>query len=269
MTPPDFDTSEKSRYGAKPIECYLGKHGSTFYRWTSADKTVTLPVGEFTPIPISRDEHEFSNEETAETLEIPVPRDNALAALYIGNPPAQAATMQVYRAHRGDEGLAKQTFTGFVSTARFEESIAVLECVSLGSSLKRQWPPLRMQTPCNHVVYSAGCGAALNFDLITVTTIDGDTVVSNDFTARADGWFRSGRLVTLDGKERRFIVDHVGDTVTLLSPMPGLQSGQQVQAVWGCNRLEGECGPAKHNNLDNHLGWARTPERNPFDGRID
>ena len=68
--------------------------------------------------------------------------------------------------------------------------------------------------------------------------------------------------------ETRFIVDHQGDTVSLISPIPGLSSLDQVWAYWGCDHLEATC-QNKFSNLVNHLGWSRLPGRNPFSGRID
>ena len=80
-------------------------------------------------------------------------------------------------------------------------------------------------------------------------------------------WFRGGRLESADG-EARFIADHVGNTVTLISPLPGLASLDLAWAYWGCDHLEATCRD-KFANLVNHLGWSRLPGRNPFVGRID
>ena len=113
-------------------------------------------------------------------------------------------------------------FSGKVVRARFEESEAILTGASLMAMLARTVPILAMQTPCNHVLYSAACGADPTAcrDLVSVTSVSGATVVSNGFALRPDQWFRGGRLETASG-ETRFIVGHQGNTVTLISPMPG------------------------------------------------
>jgi hypothetical protein len=92
-------------------------------------------------------------------------------------------------------------------------------------------------------------------------------VVSNGFALRPDQWYQGGRLESATG-ETRFVVDHQGDTVTLISPLPGVSSLDDVWAYWGCDHLEATCRD-KFGNLTNHLGWSRLPGRNPFSGRID
>ncbi len=265
-----FDASEKSRYGGKPVECFEFHQGGRAWRWTSADRVLLFPTGQFEPIAISREGLEFSEEDTGENIEIRVPRDNEVAALFIGDLPSSPVQVWIFRAHRGEELYAIAWFTGEVNRARFEESQAILVCRSTVAALDREFPTLSIQIPCNHVLYSGRCGAnpTTSRDVVSITTVNGATLISNDFGVRPDQWYRGGRLETFDSSERRFIADHVGNTVKLISPMPGLVSGAQVWAVWGCNHLETDCGP-KFNNLPNHLGWKRLPKRNPWEGRLD
>jgi len=264
-----YDAREKSRYGGQPVEGFRFAQGPNLWLFTSADREVTLPAGVFKPEAIARSEFDFSQEDTGETIEFTLPRTNPVAALFIGDLPSTPVWVAVYRAHRGDEDLAVTVFSGKVIRARFEESEAVLTGASLMAMLARTVPVLAMQTPCNHVLYSAPCGAnpTTSRDQITVTSVVGATVVSNDFATRPDQWFRGGRLESASG-ETRFIADHVGDTVTLISPLPGLESLDVVWAYWGCDHLEPTCRD-KFGNLINHLGWSRLPGRNPFVGRID
>ena len=264
-----YDDREHSRYAGQPIEGFRFAQGSHLWLYTSADRQITLPAGIFTPEAITRSELDFSQEDTGETIEFSLPRTNPVAALFIGDLPSTPVWTTVYRAHRGDENLAVTIFSGKVIRARFEESEAILVGASLMAMLARTVPVLAMQTPCNHVLYSAPCGAnpTISRDPITVTFVNGATVVSNDFALRPDQWFRGGRLETAEG-ETRFIADHQGDTVVLISPLPGLASLDQAWAYWGCDHLEGGCRD-KFGNLINHLGWSRLPGRNPFVGRID
>ncbi len=264
-----FDARERSRSSGQPVEGFRFAQGSHLWLYTSADRKITLPAGAFTPEAITRSELDFSQEDTGESIEFTIPRTNPVAALFIGDLPSTPVWVTVYRAHRGDEDLAVTVFSGKVIRARFEESEAILTGASLMAMLARTVPTLAMQTPCNHVLYSAPCGAnpTASRDQITVTSVDGATVVSNDFATRPDQWFRGGRLESADG-ETRFIADHIGNTVTLISPLPGLASLDVVWAYWGCDHLETTCRD-KFDNLVNHLGWSRLPGRNPFVGRID
>jgi hypothetical protein len=264
-----FADLEESRYQGKPVECFRFVSGSLSWYDTSADRQIIIPLGTFEPETISRTEQDFSPEDVANTIEIRVPRTHAVAALFIGELPSRQIIVQIIAAHRDLLTDAHFIFTGEVSRARFEGSEAILICTGLFKKLERQVPTIMIQGPCNHVLFSAGCGAnpTTSKDSVLITTVTGATVVSNDFAVRADQWFRSGRLVTPDG-ETRFVVDHVGDTVTLMSPLPGLVSLMTVDAYWGCNHLESDCA-AKFNNLDNFLGWSRLPGVNPFVKRID
>lgn len=264
-----YEDRETSRYGGEPVECYRFVQGESDWKWTSADETVTLPGGVFEPTQIKRSEPDFSQEDRSETLTITVPRTSPVAAMFVGHHPTLPVLVFVWRAHRGDEAEAVDLFSGRVERAKFNESDVQLVCASMGAILNRACPPLVLQMPCNHVLFSADCGADPNacFDEITVTTVDGVTVTSNDFAIRADAWFNGGRLVTADG-EMRLIGDHVGDTVTLISPCPGLASLDVVDVYWGCDHLEATC-VSKFANLVNFCGWSRIPVRNPFGGRID
>ena len=264
-----YDERERSRYSGQPVEGFRFVQGANVWLYTSADREITLPIGTFAPEPITRTPLDFSQEDTGESMEFTVARTNPVAALFIGDVPSSPVWVTAYRAHRGDETEAVAFFTGKVTRARFVESEAVLVGTGLNTVLSRAVPILKMQTPCNHVLYSAECGAnpTASRDSVTVTTVDGATVTSNDFALRPDQWFRGGRLQTSEG-ETRFIADHVGDTLKLISPLPGLESLAVVWAYWGCDHLETTC-LDKFEQLDNHLGWSRLPSRNPFQGSIE
>ena len=267
-----YDFKEKSRHGGQPVECYKFAQGAEAWLWTSADREVSLPLaGDYSPMVISRGELDFSHEDTGETLQINLPRANAVAALFIGELPSTPVWVIIHRAHRGDEELAIVIFEGRLLGVRFEESEAILTAGSLMTILNRGVPPVVVQTPCNHVLYSPACGitpsAVIGRDSVLIDSVDGATITSSDFALRDNGWFSGGRLDTPEGN-MRFIVNHAGDKVTLLSALPGLEAGATIYAYWGCDHLETTCA-SKFSNIDNHLGWARLPSRNPFEGRID
>lgn len=202
-------------------------------------------------------------------MEITVPVTNPVAALFIGDVPSTPVWITVYRAHRGDETQVITIYSGKITRARYRGAEAVLVGTSVGAMMMRTLPVLEMQTPCNHILYSAECGAnpTASRDSVTITTVDGVTITSNDFALQPDQWFRGGRLQTAEG-EMRFIGDHVGNTITLISPLPGLKSLDVVYAYWGCDHLEATCA-SKFGRLDSHLGWSRIPGRNPFTGSVD
>jgi len=264
-----YKDREESQHGGQPIEGYRFVQGSNVWLYTSADREITLPIGVFALETISRSEIKQTKEDSGETLSITVPVVNPVAAMFIGDVPSSPIWFTLFRAHRRDETEAIAIFSGKVTRASFRESSATLSATSIGAMILRGVPVLQMQSPCNHVLYSAECGANPTTcrDAVTITTVAGRTVTSNDFALRADGWFNGGRLETAEG-EKRFIAEHVGDTITLNSPMPGLESLDECFAYWGCSHLEATC-DSKFSRLSSHLGWSRLPGKNPFKSRLD
>lgn len=264
-----YDAREKQRYGGQPVEGFRFVQGSNTWLFTSADREISLPIGSFSPTPITRTPVDYSGEDSGEKMEFTVPASNPVAQLFIGDVPSSPVWITAYRAHRGDETDPITLYTGKITHTRFKESEAVLVGTSTGAVMTRNVPVQKMQTPCNHVLYSPECGANPTTcrDSVTVTTVDGNTITSNDFALRPDQWFRGGRLQATDG-ETRFIADHVGDTITLISPVPRLESLDSAWAYWGCDHLEGTC-DTKFEQLVNHLGWSRLPGRNPFTTRLE
>lgn len=263
-----FDASEKSTYFGAPLECYRFAMGDQLWLLTSGDRTVVLTSGTYMPSVISRGELDHSQEDGAGVLQVKVPRSSALAGLYVAGLPSRLLSLVLYRAHRGGEANAVVAFMGTVSALTVEGPEATLTCSPVSAAFRRRVPGLQFQSQCNWALYSLGCGlAAADFrDTVTVSTVSGVTVTSAGLALRADGWFRNGWLEGPDG-EKSFIVEHVGNTVTLMTVLPSLAAGQTAFAFAGCERTEAVCA-GKFNNLANHLGWARIPARNPHDGSI-
>lgn len=263
-----YGDRETSGYGGQPVEGYRFVQGESLWLYTSADQEITLPIGTFEPATIARSSLIQTKEDSSDNITVTVPVTCPVAALFVGDVPSQPVWFTLYRAHRGDESETITMFAGKITSASFRESEVTLSATSIASAILRNVPLLQMQTPCNHVLFSAECGAdpVVSRDAITITTVDGRTVTSSDFSAREDGWYTAGRLVLDD--ETRFIVDHVGSTITLLSPLPGLASLDECWAYWGCDHLEATC-IDKFYQLAHHLGWKRLPAKNPFKSRLD
>lgn len=263
-----YDSRESSGAGGEPFECYRFAQGARLWLFTSADREMVIPAGTFQPEVISRGEQDHSQEEIAGDLEIHLARTNPVVARFIPFIPSSATNVTVYRGHRGEEANAQPIFIGTARQARFEGSEAILVCAPISQAFVRAFPSLLYQTTCPWALYGTGCGVDKSAfrDDILVTTVSGFDVVSNDFLLHPTGWYTNGWLERADG-ERRFIVDHVGDTVTLMSPFQDLLSLETLGAFAGCDRTEATCA-AKFANLDRHLGFARIPKRNPHTGRI-
>jgi uncharacterized phage protein (TIGR02218 family) len=263
-----YTDREESQHGGQPIEGYRFVQGASSWLYTSADREITLPIGTFAPEPMIRTAFSQSKEDSSGQLKITLPRTSPVPALFVGEVPSTPVWFTLYRAHRGDETETLTAFKGQITAVTFQGSEAALTATSVAATLVRGIPVVQMQCPCNHVLFSAECGADPTScrDSVTIATVTGRTVTSNDFALRADGWFNAGRLEC--GDEMRFIADHVGNTITLLSPVPGLESLAECWAYWGCDHLEATC-DSKFSRLVSFLGWSRLPFKNPFRSRMD
>lgn len=264
-----LDARERSRYSGNPVECYRFQADLSIWRFTSADERVpinVLPDGlqMYEPEPIRRGEIRFSQEESSGGFEVTVPRWNPVAALFIASPPSTAITLTVYRTHL-DDGQVIPAWIGTVISAVFDGSEARLECRPVLGALKRTIPRIVAQRTCNWPLYSPGCGInkAAFMDLATVSGIAGAVVTAAIFSSHADGWYDTGWLERAD-KTRRYVLTHLGNSVTLQTPFVGLAVGEIIQAFAGCLRTEAVC-TAKFNNIVNFLGFERLPSRNPYE----
>jgi uncharacterized phage protein (TIGR02218 family) len=131
--------------------------------------------------------------------------------------------------------------------------------------LKKRVPGPKYQKPCNHILYDAGCGVDKNLFKVTatLTSVAAETIKAAAFATKPDGWFNAGYIEK--GTERRMILSHVGDTLTLLNPMAGLVVGDVITAFAGCKRDFADCN-TKFNNAPNFFGFEFIPGRNPFNG---
>lgn len=257
-----FDARETSRHDGQPVECYRFSRGGDVWLWTSADRPIFISVGSFQPAEISRGSVRDTDEDGRGSLEVFLPTHNEVAALFIGYLPSTPVSLILYRSHRGDAEITT-FFSGDVASCRFDGPQAVLTCVPTDYRLKRRIPALVFQNQCNWPLYGEGCGVAKTAfrDAAIVDSVSGRDVVSSTFGARANGWYTNGWLEDSAG-DVRFIVNHVGSTITLMAPFAGLTAGASVAAFAGCDRTEATCA-AKFNNLVHHLGFARVPQRNP------
>jgi hypothetical protein len=277
-----YDDYEESTYDSEPVECYRFTHGARTWLQTSADEPIALPVGTFDPEVITRTEISFDHEDSTGIMDIFVDRRHPVAELFIGLPPGSPIAIVGYRAQR-EELTDYQVFFPAGRVHRLlpgsSSSEVGLRCGSIVHRLSMTLPRLGFHIPCNHLIYDDNCGVdeSAFTEPINVTSIsaDGKTLYSNDFGFEGSGYLAGGKITHPDG-EIRWIKSHLGSgtpppgpRVTLIAPFTELESLTTVNAAPGCNRTEGHC-HVKFNNLVNgnkgHLGFARTPRRNPVKG---
>lgn len=267
-----FD-DETSIFEGQPIECFkfsiTSPLATTIWRLTSADIAITLPDGVFTPEPVSRSRMTFKHEDHSGSVDVYLPLSHAIVALFSTIQPQWPLSVTIFRAHRGAESEFVTIFVGHVGTVMFGNEQATISCIPLSARLTMAIPTLSVQSQCVWNLYGVGCLVPrANFEVpATVASVSGVSVTAPAFATKPNGWFNNGYISEDATGVRRFIVNHVGDTVTLAIPfLPQLLIGAAIKGYAGCDRSEAVC-EAKFNNLVNHLGFPRIPARNPHDDR--
>lgn len=258
-----FDALEKSRSSGAPYELFLFQGTGISFALTNAEEPITYLGNIYTPTPISRTESEQSNEVVSGQLKITLPKDHPLAAMMIPYLPASTIAVTIFGSHYYD-GETVVLFTGAVASARFTDECEIT-CNSAAYFLQRKIPQQLYQAPCSHIFGDAGCGAALPDHSFagTITAIDATgTVLTIPAFASLPDPLRAGYLKV--GDEFRMIVDQSGETITLISAIPGLQTGTACRATAGCNLDFDSC--AHYKRTISFLGFDLIPAINPFDG---
>jgi hypothetical protein len=258
-----YDLVEQSGSGSKPYELFLFQGTGIFFALASGDAPVTYLGNNFVPATISRSESEQSNEVVSGQLKITLPGNHPLAQLLLPYLPTSPIAITIFGSHYSDTETVV-LFTGTVASARFTDQCE-LTCNSSQYLLQQKIPVQLYQAPCAHIFGDAGCGISLIDHTYTgeISAIDstGTVITVPDFASLPDpllaGYMRRGNDV-------RMIVAQVGDQITLLSAISGLQVGDSVLGVAGCQLTFAACDSYK--NTFNFLGWDLIPEINPFDG---
>lgn len=198
-------------------------------------------------------------------LRISFPRTNLFARSYVLAYHQQPTTVTLKRHHIGlDLGTAVVEWKGRIVTANPQGDKIVLECESVYTSMRRLGLAAQIELTCIHAIYSAGCKAnkpAARFDG-DVLSVSGHVYSVDGAAGFPNGYFNAGMMEGND--ERRFILNHVGENITLSRPL-GVIAGQSVALYPGCDKRLETCRD-KFSNLDNYLGFPWMPDQNPFGG---
>lgn len=261
-----FAARETSTYGGAPYELYLFQAGPESWAYTSGDRAREHLGRTYLPLAIKRTAIEQNQESRSGEIQVVLPRTQDLAQRFIAYLPVAPVSLVIFRGHDGDPDVVVN-FTGSVSSAEYTGD-CVLHVSTEAGLLRRRIPTQRFQNQCNWCVYSPnGCGVdkALFQVSATLTFVDGATIKGPAFASKPNGWFDAGYIEV--GLDRRMVLSHTGDTLVLISGIPGLSIGETVTAYAGCSRLTTDCGPM-FNNMPRFRGFDKIPVRNPFDGGL-
>ena len=260
-----FDERETSQYGGQPYELFLFQTETESWCLTTADEIKTYLGTAYTPEALTRTSTSQGSELQSGTVKVTISVNHPVARLFVPFIPATPLFLTIFRAHDGEpDSETIVAFAGKVISATFTE-FCELACAPEQQTLKRH----ASARPLSETVQPDSLRPRLRRGARRVQS-DGRALFGGggsdprpEFAAKPDGWFAAGYVEL--GVERRMILDHTGDTLTLRTAMASLHVGVSLAAYAGCMRDSGTCN-AKFNNGARFFGFEWIPTRNPFDG---
>jgi uncharacterized phage protein (TIGR02218 family) len=262
---------------SRNIELLDFQRGARHWYYAIGNRDAVVGGATYLPSALQRGGISESTDLTRNTLDLTAPQDLPFLDQFRGTAPMQPIDV-VLRKQKVSDGSIATLWQGTLGGVTWSTHDAKIHCLPPMASLqalalKRCW-----QVGCPHVLYGAGDGqcnasrAAVQASA-AITAVSGNVVHAAAFAAQADGWWAGGYFTWQNGEttEVRFITDHAGDAVTLMTPAL-MEVGIVVDALPGCNHTMATCAskftssnPADTNgNSANYGGQPGIPKKNPF-----
>lgn len=281
-----FEFRELSRFLGRPVQLYVFARQSVTWRYTSADRDVTVGGHTYTAAPgITRSEIRETAERAKNkvTIKFPfltdpdavqLPATQALGLNWHPYPPSDPVSVTCLSYHADDpDAEVIVDWSGRVLQPKITGTMMELVCTP-SRAARGAWVggARRVQRSCDVPVYSQGLGMCnLNPDdwevEVNVSNVDGLTITGDELE-RDDGikwdggfvqWERDDGIV-----ETRTIRASSGLSITLDYGASSLQGITTLKAWPGCPHNWEAC--EKRNNTDNYGGCICLPVTNAFDG---
>lgn len=268
-----------------PVQCFLFRYGTEpgeHYAYTDHTDELVIdhgaPLGEITyaPVPIERDKIESNGTLDKSALKIGTDLGTELAEIFRVYPPSSVVTLTVYEGHLTDaDSEFVVTWAGRIVSASRDEGELQLSGEPVSTSMRRPGLRRHYQYGCMHQLYGPQCKTDKPSKTLpaTLTAIVGATVTLDM------GWYGPYPPAKFQGGlmewpsatgsiQRRTILRVTGNTLSLSGLPYGLEAGDAVSVVLGCNHKpfatqDGDC-EALHDNLPNYGGCPWIPLKNPI-----
>ncbi len=259
-----YQLRENSVQGGEPVELYRFAQGTRKWLYTSGPDVQDHLSETYEPAAIMRSVIDRTTDITRSGIEITMPRDSELSREFIAAPPEGVISVTIYRRHIGDTETIV-IWKGRVSGAKLTGHKLELSCSPISSSLRRPGLRAKYQLMCRHALYDNGCGVLKDSYKTSgvIAAVAGTQVQVNAAASQPDGYFNGGIISTPVGQ--RMVLSHVGQTLTLMSQIPGLQIGEAADLYAGCDHSMDTC-RLKFSNIENYGGFPFIPIKNPFSG---
>ena len=268
-----FSDVEISNYGARPALLFAFTRDAQVYRYTAADRSLSVNGHDYVAKPIKCGEFRFTGDSQADELSITVPSSLPLVGDFTFLPPQARLEVAVMRYHVGYDPVVR--WSGFVDrVVRNSKLKTTIICTSLLAGLQSNGARLIWQTQCPHAVYSPGCGVDKSAFAVSgiVSALDGSGLNAPGLAAAGEGRLAGGFVEWItDGglRMRRVINEHGTDFIRLLGSTQGIEVGTAVVAYPGCPRSPEGCArfdTAGFTAANRYGGFRHIPRKSPFNG---
>lgn len=267
-----FSLREISNFLGRRVCLYEFAWGNTYYRYTSADRTISWNGVDWLPLAIS--DNGFSQGANEQDFVVTLPRSTPIVDLFRSTPPSTKIILTCRRFHKDDpDEEAIVYWTGTVGNVRSPDAVtSEVLGLAISRTIRRTGLRAAWEVNCIHALYGPGCKAdkSLFKTDTTITALTGTTVTVASLGAFPGERFAGGFIewaATAEGTlDRRGIETfNGGTTLGLLSTTDRLIVGQAVTIYCGCDLTAATCRDF-FNNLPNHGGFEFMPKKSPFDG---
>lgn len=284
-----YNDLEVSTQDGRSIALYLFQWGQTKWRYTNADRAVTVPelndAGVLVDVTYEpralKDNGMRQGSSSQNDFQVDGPWDLPVIRLFRGSPPSESVWLTVRRIHFDD--ALKETpiyWKGTIwNVKRAGAARGSLIGKPISASLKRTGLRLCWTRECPHFLYDKACRVDPEAFMLPaeVVSFTGNTINVTMPAFQDDGWFRGGFMswtATAEGTlERRMIEDEILDAeagelkLTIIGLVDYLAVGDTIKLYPGCDRLPETC-DGKFKNIDNYGGFDKMPGASPFVGAI-
>ncbi len=238
-----YNTKEISTRAGEPIEFVRFSLGETSYRYTTSPIEEELFSEIYEAIPFERSAPSLSPEISQNQMTFTMPRNVLLPVFFTKYAPRQSCFVVVYRKHRGEaDGDAISYWQGAVEGFSFKGEEAEIVCTGLEYILKKKGLRYRYSPRCRYFFADGRCPVpptAVTTDSLVISA-SSNIIQAAEFALQPNGYYKFGEIITPE-LESRFVVDHVGDTISLIAPFPNSPIGKIVKALAGCDYTAEMC----------------------------
>lgn len=267
-----YNAREIAADAGAPFELYEFVRGVQRWRYASGDRAIVWNGNTFAPATLSRSSIEVGQEIARQGLRISATREVGIVDAYRVAPPSDPVLVTIWQAHDGDpDDEFVVVWQGRIVAVEWQGSAADIACESVFTSLRRSGLRRAWQRLCPHVLYGSECRVVKTSYQVnaTLSAVSGGVLTSTAFGSFASGYFLGGLVEwsTPAGViERRPIVGHAGNAITIDRVITTLSAGDIVAAFPGCDHSTGASGCARFSNILNFGGTPYIPTKNPFGG---